>query len=129
MSTRRPDPRHRTDARRKAERWGHSAEWRAVWRLRLAGYAIAARRYRTRMGKIDIVTRRGRVLVFVEVKARAQRTVAAEALGEHQLERVARAAGLFLASHPRYAEYAVRFDAVLVAGLWPRHLPDIWRPA
>jgi putative endonuclease len=22
----------------------------------------------------------------------------------------------------------VRFDAVLVGGLWPRHLPDVWRP-
>ena len=129
MSARRLDPRHRTAARRKAERLGRSAEWRAVWRLRLAGYAIVARRYRTKMGEIDIVARRGHMLVFVEVKARAQHMVAAEALGERQLERVARAASLFLARHPRYAEYAVRFDAVLVVGLWPRHQPDIWRPA
>jgi putative endonuclease len=129
MSTRRPDPRHRTAARRKAERLGRSAEWRAVWRLRLAGYAIVARRYRTKMGEIDIVARRGRILVFVEVKARAGHTLAAESLGERQLERVGRAASLFLARHPRYAEYAVRFDAVLVVGLWPRHQLDIWRPA
>ncbi len=129
MSTRRPDPRHRTAARRKAERLGRSAEWRAVWRLRLAGYAIVARRYRTKMGEIDIVARRGRILVIVEVKARAGHTLAAESLGERQLERVARAASLFLARHPRYAEYAVRFDAVLVVGLWPRHQLDIWRPA
>jgi len=128
MSTRRLDPRHRTAARRKAE-LGRSAEWRAVWRLRLAGYAIVARRYRTKMGEIDIVARRGHMLIFVEVKARAQHMVAAESLGERQLERVARAASLFLARHPRYAEYAVRFDAVLVVGLWPRHQPDIWRPA
>jgi putative endonuclease len=115
--------------RRKAERLGHRAEWRAVWRLRLAGYAIVARRYRTRLGEIDIVARRGRTLVFVEVKARDDHTMAAEALGERQLERVARAASLFLARHPRYAEHAVRFYAVLVVGFWPRHLPDVWRPA
>ena len=129
MSTRRPDPRHRTAARRKAERLGRSAEWRAVWRLRLAGYAIVARRYRTKMGEIDIVARRGHILVFVEVKARAGHTLAAESLGGRQLERVGRAASLFLARHPRYAEYGVRFDAVLVVGLWPRHQLDIWRPA
>jgi len=41
---------------------------------------------------------------------------------------VARAASLFLARHPRYAAHSVRFDAVLVASLWPRHLPDVWRP-
>jgi len=28
----------------------------------------------------------------------------------------------------RYAVFSVRFDAVLVSGLWPRHLPDVWRP-
>src|SRR5688500_19588675 len=35
------------------------------------GYAILARRYRTRYGEIDIVARDGRWVVFVEVKARA----------------------------------------------------------
>ncbi len=37
------------------------------------GYAILARRFRTRMGELDIVARDGDVLVFVEVKARASR--------------------------------------------------------
>jgi putative endonuclease len=34
------------------------------------GYAILARRYRSRFGEIDIIARDGRTLVFVEVKAR-----------------------------------------------------------
>ena len=59
------------ETRRQANRLGHAAEWRAVWRLRLAGYSILARRYKTRLGEIDIVARRGGVLAFVEVKARA----------------------------------------------------------
>ncbi|MBX9945865.1 MAG: YraN family protein [Reyranella sp.] len=122
-----------TEARQKAHRLGHAAEWRAVWRLRLAGYSILARRYKTRLGEIDIVARRGGVLAFVEVKARADVAVAADALGGRQFGRVARAASLFLARHPRYAVCSVRFDAVLVSGslwrqLWPRHLPDVWRP-
>ncbi len=122
-----------TEARQKAHRLGHAAEWRAVWRLRLAGYSILARRYKTRLGEIDIVARRGGVLAFVEVKARADVTTAADALGARQFGRVARAASLFLARHPRYAVCSVRFDAVLVSGslwrqLWPRHLPDVWRP-
>lgn len=116
------------EARQRAHRLGHAAEWRAVWRLRLAGYTILARRYKTRLGEIDIVARRGDVLAFVEVKARRQMTTAAEALRERQFGRVSRAASLFLAQHPRYAVCAVRFDAVLVGGFWPRHLPDVWRP-
>jgi len=34
------------------------------------GYAILARRYRTRFGEIDIIARDGDAMVFVEVKAR-----------------------------------------------------------
>ncbi|UYN95340.1 MAG: YraN family protein [Enhydrobacter sp.] len=116
-----------TAARQKAERLGHVAEWRAVWRLRLAGYTILARRYKTRLGEIDIVARRGAVLAFVEVKARRDALVAIEALGGRQFGRVARAASLFIARHPGHAVCSVRFDAVLVSGLWPRHLPDVWR--
>lgn len=117
-----------TETRQAAHRLGHVAEWRAVWRLRLAGYSILARRYRTKLGEIDIVARRGGVLAFVEVKARARTRLAVEALGPRQFGRVARAASLFVARHPRYAAHSIRFDAVLVGGLWPRHLPDVWRP-
>ena len=42
----------------------------ACGELRRLGYAILARRYRTRFGEIDIVSERGGTLVFVEVKAR-----------------------------------------------------------
>lgn len=122
-----------TGTRQQAYRLGHSAEWRAVWRLRLAGYSILARRYRTKLGEIDIVARRGDILAFVEVKARADFATAVDALGDRQFARVARAASLFLARHPPHAVCSVRFDAVLVSGsvwrsFWPRHLPDVWRP-
>lgn len=116
-----------TEARQKAHRLGHTAEWRAVWRLRLAGYSILARRYKTKLGEIDIVARRGGVLAFVEVKARSDIETAAAALGNFQFGRVARAASLFVARHPRYAAHALRFDAILVTGLWPRHLVDVWQ--
>ncbi len=116
-----------TEARQKAHRLGHSAEWRAVWRLRLAGYTILARRYKTKLGEIDIVARRGGVLAFVEVKAREDLESASFALGHRQFGRVASAASLFVARHPHFADHSVRFDAMLVAGWWPRHLPDVWR--
>jgi len=121
-----------TEARQRAHRLGHAAEWRAVWRLRLAGFSILARRYKTKLGEIDIVARRGDLLVFVEVKARGDVLTAVDSLGGRQFGRVSRAASLFLARHPRYAACSVRFDAVLVSGslwrqMWPRHLPDVWR--
>jgi putative endonuclease len=49
---------------------GKSGEDLACRELHRLGYAILARRYRTRYGEIDIVARDGPTIVFVEVKAR-----------------------------------------------------------
>ncbi len=67
--------RNRVEPRRGRERvaafrLGLSAESRAALFLIAKGYRIAARRWKTPFGEIDIVARRRRALVFVEVKAR-----------------------------------------------------------
>jgi putative endonuclease len=109
--------------RRAAFRRGLSAENRAALLLLLKGYRILARRWQSPVGEIDIVARRRRVLVFVEVKARGKLDAAAEAVTERQRRRIAAAAEAWLAAHPRQAYAEIRFDAVLVLPRrWPRHL-------
>ncbi len=49
---------------------GKLGEDLACAELERRGYAILARRYRTRFGEIDIVARDGATTVFVEVKTR-----------------------------------------------------------
>src|ERR1700761_3736810 len=103
---------------------GLSAESRAAAYLVAKGYRIAARRFRTPVGEIDIVARRRGVLVFVEVKARATLDDAAYAVLPRQQRRIAEAAGAWLAAHPEDAEGDIRFDCMLVApGKIPRHIP------
>lgn len=123
-------PRTAADARRvAADRLGRWAEWRCVWRLRLCGYRVLARRLRTPAGEIDIVARRGALVAFVEVKARVNADAAAFALTEPQWRRIARAAELFVARRPALADCAIRFDAMLVTPRgWPTHIIDAWRP-
>ena len=53
-----------------AFRAGISAESRAAAFLIAKGFRILARRWRSPVGEIDIIARRRRLLVFVEVKAR-----------------------------------------------------------
>jgi putative endonuclease len=116
------------ERRRAAERRGHRAERHAAWLLRLKGYRILSRRHRGPVGEIDLVARRGRLLVAVELKARAALDTAAHAIDRRQQARIARALDHFLAANPAYAEFRIRFDAVLVApGKLPRHIPDAWR--
>jgi putative endonuclease len=107
-----------------AFRVGISAETRAAVYLMAKGYRILARRFRSPVGEVDIVARRGRVLAFVEVKARNRFDDAAESLLPRQRHRIAAAAAAWLADHPDHAERHIRFDAVLVApGRLPRHIP------
>lgn len=101
--------------------------------LMFRGYRIIARRHRTPVGEIDIVARRGNVLVFVEVKARGDAKTAAMAVTRRQQARITRAAEAFLQSRADLAHLDIRFDALLVArnrwfGGFPTHIVDAWRP-
>jgi putative endonuclease len=111
--------------RQRAERGGRRAEWLAAWWLRLKGWHILAIRARTPVGEVDLVARRGRVLAFIEVKARASQGEAELALDEYRLRRVVRAAE---ALAPRYSRAGdtVRVDALFIVP-WklPRHLMNI----
>ena len=106
--------------RQIAFKLGLSAESRAAALLLAKGFRIAARRWRCPAGEIDILARRGKLLIFVEVKARARLDDAAYSVTERQQRRVAAAASAWLAENPDDAISDMRFDAILVA---PRSLP------
>jgi putative endonuclease len=109
-------------ARRQAAfRFGLSAESRAAALLIAKGYRIAARRFRSPHGEIDIVARRGRALVFVEVKARERPGDAAWSLTARQQARILAGAKAWLAAHPDDVSCYIRFDVILVA---PRSIPE-----
>jgi putative endonuclease len=101
-------------ARQAAFRTGLSAESRAAAYLAGRGYAIAARRFKSRVGEIDIVARRGAELVFVEVKARSRLDDAALSVTPRQQRRIVAAAEAWLADHPDDGACEIRFDVILV---------------
>jgi putative endonuclease len=112
------------NARRQAAfKFGLSGEGRAALFLAAKGYRELARRWKTPVGEIDLVMRRGKLIAFVEVKARPTLDEAAFAVLPRQRRRVIAAAEAWLAAHPEHAGYDLRFDVVLVApGKLPRHL-------
>ena len=116
-----------SDARREAERRGRRAETLGLWFLRLKGYRLIARRYKTPVGEIDLIVRRGRTIAFVEVKQRPTVEEATEAANPAGRRRIARAAALWLARNPAAADRDLRFDVVIsVPGRWPRHLAGVF---
>ena len=112
--------------RQRAERGGRRAERLAAWWLRLHGWHILAMRARTPVGEVDLVARRGRVLAFIEVKARATVAEAELALDDYRLRRVARAAEALAVRYARPGD-TTRIDAVfMVPRRLPRHMANIW---
>ena len=116
-----------TSSRKRAEKAGRRAEKLCEFWLRLKGYRILAIRHKSPVGEIDIIARRGNVMVAVEVKNRTDRATALHAITPRQQNRIARALEAFAGriNHKGY----LRFDLMVVEGRFKiTHLKDAWRP-
>jgi putative endonuclease len=74
--------------RLNAYRRGHRSEWLAAVALIAKGFGIVARRYKTKLGEIDLIARRGDLVLIVEVKARRTLMEAMEAIAYESERRI-----------------------------------------
>jgi len=90
--------------------------------LTLKGYKILKRRYKTFVGEIDIVAKKGNTFIFVEVKYRPTYERALYAINEFQQRRLLRTAESFMVKKSGFC----RFDCLLFSP-WriPMHLKNI----
>ena len=93
---------------------GLSAEARIAQDYERRGFTIARRRWRGDGGEIDLVTREGDGIVFVEVKKARCLSEAAERLSQRQIRRIYTSAAQFLEGEPRGQLTPARFDVALV---------------
>jgi len=104
---------------------GLAAEERACRHLEGAGMTVVARNYRAKGGEIDVVARKGNLLVFVEVRSREDSGYGApeETVTAAKRRRVAKAARQYLSTVPPDSWREARFDVVVVEGETLRHYP------
>ncbi len=102
------DPRHE---------FGHAGEAAAEQFLRNKGYRILERNLRTTLGELDLIAEDGRVLVFVEVKARTTEAFGGALLAvDHRKQaKLTRLAAHYLAQR-HWSDRECRFDVVLIQG-------------
>ena len=118
----------RSDTRRRRERAGRNAENAAALWLQIKGYRVLERRARTPACEIDLVVRKGRMLVFVEVKSRRAIAAAREAVTPELRRRLEQAANIWAGRRRDANTLLWRFDMVLLApGRLPLHVRDAWR--
>ncbi len=100
-----PDPRRRR---------GAQTERRAEWHYRLRGYRILARNLWVGGYELDLVARRGRRLVFVEVKGKSGPRWGdpLEMVDAEKQRRLRQAAEAYLARRPDLAGLSMSFDVV-----------------
>ena len=107
---------------------GADAETMAADYLARQGYDIIARRYKTKFGEIDLIARRKNTLCFVEVKIRQTDEDALTSVTARSQKRIENAALHFIALHPEYTDYDMRFDVVAISKPFKiLHLDNAWQ--
>lgn len=97
---------------------GAAAELRARWHYRVRGYKVLDANAWSGSNELDLVLRRGRLLVFCEVKFKSGDRFGdpLDMVDDEKLRRVRRAAAMWLDRHRDLAGLAVRVDVVAVRG-------------
>jgi putative endonuclease len=115
------------DRRRSLARLaGADAERLALLFLICKGYWPLARGYRGHRGEVDLILRRGRTIVAVEVKARPTLVQAGEAVTPAKIRRIAAGLRQFRVERALGDSHDYRCDAVLVTPWrWPRHIENV----
>jgi len=95
---------------------GKRAERRAAWWYRLRGYRVLAVNVWIGGYELDLVVRRGRRLVFCEVKEKTGDGFGdpAEMVGAEKQRRLRQAASAWLAAHPAHGGLSTSFDVIAV---------------
>ena len=86
---------------------GDQGEQVIVDYLEASGHEIVARNYKTKLFEVDIISRRGRVLYFTEVKYRSGHDFgeALDFIDKKKQQKMHLAVAGFLAIHPEYADF------------------------
>lgn len=112
---------------KKTYQFGIAAERLVIWFLRLKGYSILSWRYKTYFGEIDLIAKKGKTIIFIEVKARKSSELIEIVLRPKQVERIKKAAEFFIAKNPKFHNYDCRFDFVQVDKFFiPKHHKNFW---
>jgi putative endonuclease len=96
----------------------NAAERRAIWFYRLRGYRILATNAWAAGNEVDLIVRRGRRLVFCEVKSKTGPAYGdpLEMVTEEKQRRIRRAAESWLAARPELDDLEISFEIVADRG-------------
>jgi putative endonuclease len=95
---------------------GIFSEYAAIIFLKLKGYRILERRYKGKLGEIDIIASKRGLIVFLEVKTVKRRNKDFPIVSSKQINRIRRSSMIYL-NKGYYHNYEIRFDLITVSNL------------
>lgn len=97
---------------------GLDAEHKALDYLKSQGLSYVTRNYRCRCGEIDLIMRDHDYLVFIEVRARANRNFGGglASITYTKQQKIIKTASYYLLENKLYDRVAIRFDAISIDG-------------
>ena len=114
--------------RKLAEKTGKRAEAIARLWLRLKGSRILNYRFKTKVGEIDIIAKKGRTIAIIEVKARQTKIAALQSITFKQRQRIERTTELWLKRTGFGNTRSLRFDIIaIVPKHFPIHIKQAWQ--
>lgn len=106
---------------------GIVSEYFAAVYLVFKGYRIVEVRYKTPVGEIDIIAKKGGVLVCVEVKYRQHIDDGLFAISRSSQKRIIRALNVYLSCCKLTQGNDVRFDALILSPPFSiKHVVNAW---
>ena len=99
----------------KRDKGAQYEQWAHAW-LQKKGLKPLHQNYHCRYGEIDLIMLHHEVLCFIEVKYRKNRAFGGSAysIPLSKQQKVTRSALNYLTQNPKYRQYALRFDALLI---------------
>lgn len=116
----------------KSYYFGIFSEFLVIIFLLCKGYKILRRRFKTKLGEIDIIASKKNTIIAIEVKARKKfliknKLLFDEVVSFNQRQRIKKSAISFIKSNKKYQNYNLRFDLVVVTSYrLPLHLIGFW---
>jgi len=99
--------------RKKLGSWGESFAQKYFTDL---GYQIIAKNWRVREGEIDLIAKKGRTIIFIEVKTRTNQAFGhpAEAITDKKQQSLVAASQRFLMENEQWQNYCPKIEVLLL---------------
>ncbi len=96
------------------------------------GFCVLRDRYKTKFGEIDLITQKGDLICFVEVKMRGSEADALESVTKRSRRRMENSALFFLSENPGFINCDMRFDVIVFfkpnnsSGFSMKYIDNAW---